>query len=116
MGFEQEYLGNPYLVARELALGGRKKIKEDEYYLSYGSAFDLHQMITQPQLSVYISTPKMMRSQMIQKELSFDLYVVNQIIFGITEIWLDKNEKIRMSDLERTLIDGLKTGLLWRVE
>src|SRR3990167_3716428 len=33
LGFEREYLGNPYIVARELVLGGRKGGKE-EYYLS----------------------------------------------------------------------------------
>jgi predicted transcriptional regulator of viral defense system len=56
LGFEREYLGNPYAVARELVLGGPKGIKE-KYYLSYGSAFDLHQMTTQPQLIVYVSSP-----------------------------------------------------------
>src|SRR5579862_6561502 len=37
LGFEREYLGNPYIVARELILSGHKGIKA-EYYLSYGSA------------------------------------------------------------------------------
>ena len=29
-------------------------------------------------------------------------------IFGLTEMWVDKNEKVWVSDLERTLLDGLK--------
>src|SRR3990167_416910 len=65
LGFEREYLGNPYLVARELILSGHKGIKE-KYYLSYGSAFDLHQMVTQPQLIVYVSSPRMMRARTIE--------------------------------------------------
>lgn len=107
LGFEREYLGNPYIVARELILGGGKKIKE-KYYLSHGSAFDLHQMVTQPQLIVYVSSPRMMRSRTIQgTEFRFVRCKVNDV-FGITEMWVDKNEKICISDLERTLLDGLK--------
>jgi len=107
LGFEREYLGNPYIVARELILSGHKNIKE-KYYLSYGSAFDLHQMVTQPQLIVYVSSPKMMRSQTIQgTEFRFVRCKTNDL-FGITEIWIDKNEKVFVSDLERTLLDGLR--------
>lgn len=107
LGFEREYLGNPYIVARELVQSGHNGITE-EYYLSHGSAFDLHQMVTQPQLIVYVSSPRMMRSQTIQG--TEFLFVRSKIedFFGITEIWIDKNEKVRVSDLERTLIDGLK--------
>lgn len=107
LGFEREYLGNPYLVARELILSGHKGIKE-EYYLSYGSAFDLHQMVTQPQLIVYVSSPRMMRPQTIQgTEFRFVRCNADDL-FGITEIWIDKNEKVLVSDLERTLLDGLR--------
>jgi len=106
LGFEREYLGNPYAVARELALGS--KGVEEEYYLSHGSAFDMHQIVTQPQLIVYISSPKMMRSRTIQGTEFRFVRCKAADIFGITEMWIDKNEKVRVSDLERTLIDGLK--------
>lgn len=107
LGFEREYLGNPYIVARELALSGHKK-NDEGYYLSHGSAFDLHQMVTQPQLIIHISSPKMIRSRTIQgTEFKFVRCKKNDL-FGITEIWLDKNEKVYVSDLERTLLDGLK--------
>ena len=107
LGFEREYLGNPYIVAREL-IGDRQKNIKVQYYLSHGSAFELHQMVTQPQYIVYITSPKMLRSQVIQgTEFRF---VRNKAkdFFGFTEIWIDKNEKICVSDLERTLLDGLK--------
>ncbi len=107
LGFEREYLGNPYIVARELALGGRKGAQE-EYYISYGSAFDLHQMVTQPQLIVSVSSPRMMRSRTIQgTEFRFVRCKADDL-FGLTEMWIDKNEKVCVSDLERTLLDGLK--------
>lgn len=107
LGFEREYLGNSYIVAREWILGGHKGT-EEEYYLSYGSAFDLHQMVTQPQLIVYISSPRMMRSRTIQGTEFRFVRCKKEDLFGVTEMWIDKNEKVRVSDLERTLIDGLK--------
>jgi predicted transcriptional regulator of viral defense system len=107
LGFEREYLGNPYIVGRELILSGHKGIKE-QYYLSYSAAFDLHQMVTQPQLIVYVSSPRMMRSQTIQGTEFRFVRCKKDDLFGITEIWIDKNEKVFVSDLERTLLDGLR--------
>jgi len=107
LGFEQEHLGNPYIVARELALSGHKN-KTEEYYLSYGSAFDLHQMVTQPQLNVYVSSPRMIRPCTIQGTEFRFVRCKPADLFGITEMWIDKNEKVQVSDLERTLLDGLK--------
>jgi len=107
LGVERDYLGNPYIVAKELALRANQGIDET-YYLSHGSAFDLHQMVTQPQLVVYVSSPKMIRSLTIQgTEFKF-VRCKPQHLFGLTQMWVDKNEKIYISNLERTLIDGLK--------
>lgn len=107
LGFEREYLGNPYIVARELALHANQGTNE-AYYLSHGSAFDLHQMVTQPQLVVYVSSPKMIRSLTIQGTEFRFVRCKPQHLFGLTQIWVDKNEKVCVSDLERTLLDGLK--------
>lgn len=107
LGYEREYIGNPYIVARELITGYSTK-ENKEYYLSHGSAFDLHQMSTQPQLKVYISTPKIIRPQTIQGTEFRFVHCSKKDLFGITEMWVDKSEKIQVSDLERTLIDGLK--------
>jgi predicted transcriptional regulator of viral defense system len=107
LGFEREYLGDPYIIARELVFSGHKGAQE-RYYLSHGSAFDLHQMTTQLQLIVYVSSPRMIRSCTIQgTEFRFVRCKVEDL-FGITEMWVDKNEKVQVSDLERTLLDGLK--------
>jgi predicted transcriptional regulator of viral defense system len=107
LGFEREYLGNPYVVARELVQSGHKHTQE-KYYLSHGSAFDLHQMVTQPQLIIYVSSPRMMRPQTIQGTEFHFVRCKTDDLFGITEMWVDKNEKVFVSDLERTLLDGLK--------
>lgn len=54
LGRTREYLGNAYVVAREL-MGGKP------YYLSHASAMDIHDMVTQPQLVVCVTSPKAMR-------------------------------------------------------
>ncbi|MBI4405162.1 MAG: transcriptional regulator [Deltaproteobacteria bacterium] len=112
LGFEREYLGNAYVVAREIALRGhirRRAAKAlQDYYLSHGSAFDLHQMVTQPQLVVYVSSPRLIRPGTIQGTEFRFIRCKPSHLFGITEKWVDKTEKVRVSDLERTLLDGLK--------
>jgi predicted transcriptional regulator of viral defense system len=109
LGFEREHLGNPYVVAREVALNGqRARTAKEDYYVSHGSAFTLHQMTTQPQLVICVSSPRLIRSRIIQgTEFRFVRCKKNHL-FGIEETWVEKNEKVRVSDLERTLLDGLK--------
>lgn len=107
LGFEREYLGNPYVIARELALNNSSSNKIS-YYLAYGSAFDLHQMTTQPQMVVYTNCPKMIHSRIILGTEFRFMRCKTKDLFGITDIWIDKTEKVCVSDLERTLLDGLK--------
>lgn len=101
LGREREYLGNPYLVAREIA-GGK------EYYLSYASAMDLHGMVTQPRLVVYTSATKAIRPYTILGTEFRFVRCKPRHLFGLIDHWVDKTEKVRVSDLDRTVIDGLK--------
>jgi predicted transcriptional regulator of viral defense system len=101
LGREREYVGNPYVVAREIA-GGKK------YYLSYASAMDLHGMVTQPRLVVYTSATKPIRPHTILGTEFRFVRCKPEHLFGLTDHWVDKSEKVRVSDLERTVIDGLK--------
>jgi len=101
LGHERDYLGSPYVVAREL-VGGT------DYYVSHASAMDLHQMVTQPQLVVYTTTTQAIRPRVV---LGTEFRFVRSKpanLFGSTEHWVTKTEKVQVSDLERTIIDGLK--------
>ena len=101
LGSERDYLGDPYVVARELAGGS-------DYYISHGSAMDLHRMLTQPQLVVYTTMPRAIRpSVILGTEFRF-VCCKREHLFGITAHWITKTEKIQISDLERTILDGLK--------
>jgi predicted transcriptional regulator of viral defense system len=101
LGREREFLGNPYVVARELSAGR-------EAYLSHASAMDLHGMATQPRLVVVVTSPHPFRSRTI---LGTEFRFVRcrpEDMFGLVEHWVEKTEKVRVSDLERTVIDGLR--------
>jgi predicted transcriptional regulator of viral defense system len=101
LGREREYLGNPYVVARELA-------DTPEYYVSHASAMDLHQMVTQPQLVVFVASPKAIRPRsVLGTEFRF-VRCKREDMFGVAELWATKTERVRVSDLEHTVIDGLK--------
>lgn len=101
MGSVTEYVGNEYILARELN-------HSNKYYISYASAMDIHGMLTQPQFIVYISSTKKRRTKTVQGiEFKF-VYCKKDYLFGIAEHWIDKHEQVKVSDLERTIIDGLK--------
>ena len=101
LGREREYLGNPYVVARELA-------ETPDYYVSHASAMDLHQMVTQPQLAVFVTSPKAIRPRtVLGTEFRF-VRCKPEDMFGVVEHWATKTERVRVSDVERTVIDGLK--------
>ncbi len=101
LGFAREYLGNPYVLARELA--GRQK-----YYISHASAMDIHQMVTQPQLKIFVSVARSIRPRMI---LGTEYYYVKcrlDQFFGIEKHWATKTDSVLVSDPERTIVDCLK--------
>lgn len=101
LGRAREYLGNPYVVARELMSG-------KAYYLSHASAMDIHGMVTQPQLVVYVTSPAPMRSRTILGTEFRFIRCKRPDVFGAVEHWIEKQEKVVVSDVERTVVDGLK--------
>ncbi len=101
LGHEREYLGDPRIVAREIA-------DSADYYLSHASAMDAHQMVTQPQLIIYTTTPKAIRPRLVLGTEFRFVRCKPEHIFGIEDHWVTKTQKVRISDLERTVLDGLK--------
>src|SRR5690606_14316155 len=50
LGSESVYLSDRELIAESIVY--QKGLTENDYYISHGTAFELHQMVTQPQLTV----------------------------------------------------------------
>jgi predicted transcriptional regulator of viral defense system len=101
LGRERQYLGNPYIVAREL-MGSK------QYFISHGSAMDLHEMVTQPQLVVYVTSPMPVRKRTILGTEFRFIRLKPSLFFGTLDHWVDKQEKVVVSDIERTILDGLR--------
>jgi predicted transcriptional regulator of viral defense system len=101
LGTEKTFLGNAFVLAREI-------IRPHEYYLSHGSAMDIHRMTSHPQLAVTISTPAMRRPLwVLGTEYRFVRWRPTRS-FGIDRVWVTKQEAVRVSNVERTVIDGLE--------
>lgn len=100
LGRATEFAGNPYIVAPHLVAGAG-------YFISHASAMELHRMVTQPQFVIFTSTTKRIRNRTIHgTEFRFVL-IRHEDLFGVTTHWVSKQESVKISDIERTVIDGL---------
>jgi len=101
LGSSTEYAGNPYLVARYLADGA-------PYFLSHASAMELHSMVTQPQFVMFVSSTKRIPKQTLHGTQFRFVLLKSKDFFGNTKHWVTKQESVEISDLERTILDGLR--------
>jgi predicted transcriptional regulator of viral defense system len=100
LGRASEFAGNPYIIARQRA-------GDAEYFISHASAMELHRMVTQPQFVVFTSSTKRLRNRIIHgTEFRFVL-IRPEHVFGVTTHWVSKQDAVKVSDIERTAIDGL---------
>ena len=101
LGHARNYLGNPYVVASEI-------VGDSDYFISHASAMDIHQMVTQPQLTVYTTATRSVRPLFILGTKFRFVRCKPENFFGAMDHWTTKTRRIRVSDLERTVIDGLR--------
>jgi predicted transcriptional regulator of viral defense system len=101
LGSATEYAGNPYLVAQRL-------VGDAPNFISHASAMEIHRMVTQPQFVVFASSTKRVPSRTLNgTEFRFVLIKPDHF-FGTTQHWVTKQESVDISDLERTVIEGLR--------
>ena len=104
-GEKAEFSENWYVVAKHL-------IEPGLFYLSHYSALDIHEMTTQPLMTIYITTPKRRKEAKVLGASFRFLYAKPPKLWGIEEVWVKPNEKVKVSDLERTIIDCLDSPRL----
>lgn len=102
MGDDVGYIGDWYIIAREF-------VKSPDYYISYYSAMDIHNMVIHPLTKVFITTPlQEYKKRKNVGNTTFEFIYTNiKNIWGIKDIWVTKSEKVKVSDIERTIIDCL---------
>lgn len=104
-GDKAEFSENWYVVAKHL-------IKPNPYYLSHYSALDIHEMTTQPLMTIYTTTPKRRKEAKVLGATFRFIYAKPSNLWGTEEIWVKPAEKARVSDLERTFVDCLSSPKL----
>jgi len=100
LGEDRQTLKDWYLVAAALA-------DPKFYYISHYTALSLHNMTTQPALTIYVSTSKRIPNRTIANIKFHFIFCSAQKSWGIEEKWINKQDKIKISSPERTIIDVL---------
>jgi len=102
IGYDDKYVGNWYVVAREI-------VKSPHYYISHYSAMELHNMATHPLTKVFVVSPKQeYKKRRTVGNITFEfIYTSAKSIWGVKDVWITKSEQVRTSDIERTIIDCL---------
>ena len=101
LGRATEHIDSPYLIARELAGAA-------PYFLSHGTALELHRMVTQPNFTVYVSCTRRVRPQTVGGYDFRFIHITEEQEFGVMKHWIDKERFVMISDMERTIVDGLR--------
>ena len=101
LGRASEFVDDPRLIAHEL-------VKPNRYYVSHGSAFEIHRMVAQPILTMHVSCTKRLRSQTVGGYPFKFIHVHDSQVFGIMKHWVHEQQYVMVSDMERTIIDGLR--------
>ena len=91
---------NRYVVAREL-------LGETSYYISHESAMDVHNMLTRPVTTVIVTTPRRLAGREILGVPYRFVYAPPSALWGCEPVWVTPYEQVTVSDLERTILDGL---------
>lgn len=100
VGNVERYFGNWFIAASEV-------VNSTDYYIGFYSAMNHWGMLTQPLIKVFVASPK---RQVVPKPLKDSLifiYMKQKFIWGIKEEWATQTRKVRISDLEKTILDGL---------
>ena len=97
---ESSQLSNWPLIAKAL-------VANNDYYISHFAAMRLHGMTTHALAEIQISLPKRCRDKEIYRIKYHFVYVKPEHFGGAEQKWVSKQEKVLVSDLERTILDCL---------
>jgi len=97
-GLESIPMADRYVIAREV-------LDPLPYYISHYSAMELHQMTTQPVNPVYVTVPRQRAGRVIAGVEYRFVYANQRSFWGWETIWATDQEQVRVSDLEKTLLD-----------
>jgi predicted transcriptional regulator of viral defense system len=97
-GLENIPMADRYVIAREV-------LDPLPHYISHYSAMSLHQMTTQPVNTVYVTVPRQRTSRTIAGVDYRFVYANERFFWGWEPVWVTDQEQVRVSNLEKTLLD-----------
>ena len=100
LGSINEYIGNWYITAKEI-------VNSDLYYIGFYSAMHYWGMLTQPLIKIFVVISRRQIVPLGMRDKLIFIFTRKELIWGIKEEWVTKSEKVKISDLERTIIDAL---------
>lgn len=99
-GAEQVQLNNWPVIAPAL-------IGPHRYFLSYYSAMRLHEMTSHPLRDVYLTVLQRQRTRTLGELTYHFIYSKREHFWGASSQWVSRQDAVQVSDLERTILDGL---------
>ncbi len=69
---------------------------------------EVHRTVTQPQLAVFAPSAKRLRSRTVHGTEFRFAFITLEHYFGTIKHWVTEQESVDISDLERTVVDGLR--------
>ncbi len=100
IGDIDKYLGNRFVAAKEV-------VNSPKYYIGFYSAMNHWGMLTQPLLKIFVASPKRQIVPKQMKDILIFIYIKEKFIWGIKEEWVTQSQKVRISNLEKTILDAL---------
>jgi len=98
-GLEGIPMADRYVIAREV-------LGSVPYYISHYSAMELHQMTTQPVNTGFVTVRRRRKSRAIAGTEYRFVYASARSFWGWEDTWATPQEQVRVSDLQKTLLDG----------
>lgn len=99
MGYENIQLNNWPIIAREL-------VGLNHYFISHYSAMRLHGMTTHPLFDAYITLSKRYPVKKIGEITYHFIFAQPKHCWGTSTLWVTKQDKVSVSDIERTILDA----------
>jgi len=100
LGSSTQYFGNPYLWPAISLFCPVLHLP--------CAAMELHRMVTQPQFVTFLSSTKPHTKTDFARHRFRFVYLKNDHFFGTMKHWVTKEQAVEVSDLERTILDGLR--------
>lgn len=96
-----KYIPDWHLVAKYF-------MRNKNYYIGYYSALQIHKLITQPSMTEIVVTDNQIKPGKIEIQgVRFRfVYHKQDRFFGAKNTWIDNYNKVKCSDIEKTLVDS----------